>query len=138
MLKAILASATFKNSQEVLSKFRTEIADLNKDKQIPAFNQQVQPSRQQSVSYRTNFGYQSYGYPRRNFNKSLTTNVRGGYSKFNSQPQDRVIQEGECYQSENNLYSDNQDVARWPQNGNLTMHTFAHAILTRLHPVYIM
>lgn len=70
LVKSVLASSTFTTPKEVLSKFATEVADQNKDKQFLAFNSQF--TRGNNSRYRGR-GYSqgpSYYQQRGGFNQS--------------------------------------------------------------------
>lgn len=99
LVRSVLASTHFETPKSVLSKFITEVADQNKDKQFLAFRQQQQPDRRgnnrpegyrggyrnynQGYYQNGNRSHNSYTNPDYNYNRGGPNRSRGN-TRFNS------------------------------------------------------
>lgn len=128
LVKSVLASSTFKDSKEVLSKFVIETANEVKDKQILAYktiyNNNNKKRGNHNHRYPNSHHYQGYNNNRgRNPNYNNYNNRgRGGYSNNNSGYTSRQFQNsnyrgrGSFRGNHNNGYSNNNQYIRYTEN----------------------
>lgn len=135
LVKSVLASSTFESPKDVLSKFVTEVAAQNKDKQFLAFKQQQTPRpynlnnnrrrgnysgyHNNNNQYRSDSGYSNSNNQYRGDSHNAQYNRGGNHNHF--QPRGRNERQDSrtnhnVRRMAQNEESENEESARWPMN----------------------